>query len=272
MPKNIEDHIKVDDEGMTAIECLYQNIDLGKQKIKRCMQNGAVWLETSRGIDRVRRAKKLLHKGEVLHIYYDEMIQETIPPEAECIADQGDYSIWHKPYGMYSQGTKWGDHCSINRWVEIHLKPQRPAFIVHRLDRATQGLMVIAHRKKIAKTFSEMFEHRKIRKIYHARVEGAYKPDALPCLIDQPLDGKEAKTEVLNVNYQAQSNTTDVVLRIITGRKHQIRRHLSGLGYPVQGDRQYGADNIDLDLQLSCVEMSFECPVSGNRESWSIEV
>ena len=271
MPEIIEQHIVVETDNLNALECLYQNTELSKQQIKRSMQNGALWLENARGVNRLRRAKKDLQKGEVLHLYYDEEIQVTTPPEAKMIADMVDYSIWYKPSGMYSQGSKWGDHCSINRWVESHLKPQRPAFIVHRLDRATSGLMILAHKKKVAKAFSEMFEQRKIRKIYHARVEGIYKPEKLPSIIKQSLDGKEAMTEVLSVEHNMQFATTDVTLRIITGRKHQIRRHMSTLGHPVQGDRLYGALNVQLDLQLSCKEIGFECPISGKSVFWSLE-
>ncbi len=52
------------------------------------------------------------------------------------------------PYGMLSQGSKWSDHCTIARFAQQHLTPERPVFIVHRLDRAATGLILIAHSKK----------------------------------------------------------------------------------------------------------------------------
>ena len=64
-------------------------------------------------------------------------------------------SIWYKPYGIYCQGSKWGDHHTIHRMAEQQL--QRPCFIVHRLDRATTGLVIVAHKKKIAAALAALF-------------------------------------------------------------------------------------------------------------------
>jgi len=133
-------HIPVTSDNITALQHLADNTPLSKQTLKKAMHNGAVWLESVIGVHRIRRAKKTVQRGEILHLYYDETIQNSVPPSAQLIADEGSYSIWNKPCGMYSQGTKWGDHCTIYRWAEQQLKPQRPAFPVHRLDRAANGL------------------------------------------------------------------------------------------------------------------------------------
>ena len=150
-------HIEINCTDKTAVDILGESTELTKQAIKQAMTKGAVWLSRKQGTQRVRRASKLLKPGDRLHIYYDEAVLEQHPACAVLISDEGLYSIWCKPYGMLSQGSKWGDHCTINRWIEKNLQPQRPAFIVHRLDRAATGLMIIAHQKKIAAYFSELF-------------------------------------------------------------------------------------------------------------------
>ena len=104
MSEKFDKHIQISDSQITVLDCLSENTAFSKQKIKRIMQNGAVWLESSFGIDRIRRAKKILKTGDKIHLYYDEDIQATIPKPAELIADEGGYSIWNKPSGMYSQG------------------------------------------------------------------------------------------------------------------------------------------------------------------------
>ena len=91
-----------------------------------------------------------LQQQDRLHLYHDPRVLSIEPAEARMIADEGAFSIWYKPFGMLSQGSKWADHCTISRWVETHLRPQRPAFVVHRLDRAATGLMIIAHAKGVA--------------------------------------------------------------------------------------------------------------------------
>ena len=107
-PAHFEVHIDVNTSDQTALTLLADNTPLSKQKIKSAMTSGAAWLESSIGVHRLRRAKKTLQKNDTLHLYYDETIQTTTPAAAELIADEGEYSIWNKPYGMYSQGTKWG--------------------------------------------------------------------------------------------------------------------------------------------------------------------
>lgn len=267
MAEKFDKHIRAE-QAQTIISCLSENIDLSKQQLKKLMQNGSVWLENKTGIHRVRRAKKNMQPGELLHIYYDADVQSTEPAEAMLVADEGEYSVWNKPCGMYSQGSKWGDHCTIYRWAEQHLTPQRPAFIVHRLDRAANGLIIIAHTKKIAAAFSRLFEQRKLNKKYKALVEGRLENISLPYEIKNELDGKVSISEIISLKQN--NNNTEVEIKIKTGRKHQIRRHLSGLGYPIVGDRLYGAKNIVLDLQLSSVELDFISPVNNEFKQYKL--
>ena len=269
MSIKFEKHIQVN-ESQTVLACLSENVDLSKQLLKKVMQNGAVWLESTYGINRVRRAKKIINEGDVLHIYYDAAIHDSKPPAAQLISDEGDYSIWNKPCGMYSQGTKWGDHCSIYRWAEQNLLPQRPAFIVHRLDKAANGLIIVAHKKKTAAKFSKMFEQHEINKKYRAVVEGLLKDIILPYEINNKLDEKISISEILTTNVDENKNQTVVEIKIKTGRKHQIRRHLSGLGHPIVGDRLYAAKNIESNLQLSSVELDFICPIRSEHVKYKL--
>ncbi len=246
--------------GQTAMDLLAENAPISKQKIKSALKNGAAWLESSHGIHRLRRAKKLLDKNDTLHLYYDNLIQTNAPAAAELIADEGEYSIWCKPYGMYSQGTKWGDHCTIYRWAEQHLQPQRPAFPVHRLDRAASGLMILAHTRKMAQVFSDMFKNRKIQKRYRATVEGELNNIDLPYTINTTIEDKPAVSRIISL--QAQDKNTIVTIEIETGRKHQIRRHLSEMGYPIVGDRLYGSGESEEDLKLQAVYLKFICPIT----------
>lgn len=269
MLDKFEKHLRVSEPEISAIELLSAHCEFPKSELKRIMQNGAVWLESNRGIERIRRAKKILHEGETLHLYYDAKVQAAEPAGAELISDEGGYSIWNKPSGMFSQGSKWGDKCTIYRWAEQHLKPQRPAFIVHRLDRAANGLIIVAHKKTLAASFSAMFEHHEIYKKYRASVECDLSELKFPFLINKVLDNKVAISEIVSVQKSDKNKTlVDVVIK--TGRKHQIRRHLSSMGCPIEGDRLYGAKNRDINLQLSAVGMKFICPITGDEKEWTL--
>jgi tRNA pseudouridine32 synthase/23S rRNA pseudouridine746 synthase len=171
---------------------------------------------------------------------------------------------------MYSQGSKWGDHCTIYRWAEQHLEPGRHAYLVHRLDRAANGLIIIAHNKKTASAFLQIFKQHAITKRYRATVEGKLANIEFPFTIDEPLDGKSAETVILAADLNTREQTTTVSIEIKTGRKHQIRRHLSSTGHPVAGDRQYGAKDIRSNLQLSSVFLSFVCPLENRLHTYTL--
>ncbi len=242
------------------------------QKIKEIMAKGAVWLSRpdSRQPSRIRRVKKTVTPGMTLHLYFDDTVLRQEPAGARLIADESAYSIWYKPYGMYSQGTRWGDHCTVYRWVEQHLNPQRAAYTVHRLDRAANGLMIIAHRKRIAAAFTGMFEKRVIEKRYRAIVHGQIPDAATSIPIRTEIDGRSAVSHVQSLQFQPQLKRTLVEVLIETGRKHQIRRHLAEIGYPIVGDRLYSNREDPEDLQLSAHYLSFPCPVSKIRQEYTV--
>lgn len=246
--EKFEKHLTVSHENMSAIDLLVQHTPFSRQKIKKIMQQGAVWLTEKQSTRRLRRASRKLKSGQTLHLYYNASVLAQTDFKARLIADEGAYSVWYKPSGMLSQGSKYGDHSAIYRWAETHLQPQRNAFLVHRLDRATSGLILIAHSKSAAAILSAMFQKRDIDKYYKALVHG--RPQA-PQTINEPLQDKKAITKILSAETQADSPYSLLDIQLMTGRKHQIRQHLSNMGHPIAGDRLYGhgiEDNIDLCL------------------------
>ena len=241
------------------------------------MQKGCVWLERNQKqtfIQRLRRAKKTLDQGDALHFYYDESVLSAEPKPALLVADMDAYSIWNKPSGMLSQGSKWGDHCTVYRWAEMHLQPERASFVVHRLDRAASGLIILAHNKIVATQFSRMFEQRELEKRYRVVVEGDFtsaSPTVGKRTILEEIENKPAVSHADLIAYNADGNISILEVQIETGRKHQIRKHLSGIGYPVVGDRLYGSGNSLDDLKLTAVSLKFICPVTGEEKLFTLK-
>jgi len=267
----VEQHLVIDEHNQgNAVDCLHRVCALSKQQIKSAMSKGALWQDSGRGVQRLRRAKKILTPGSQLHLYYDQRILATEITPPTIIADLGDYSIWFKTYGVYCQGSKWGDHCTINRFVEQHL--DRPAFIVHRLDRATTGLIIIAHSKWAAAAFSRIFQHRKITKHYRAIVQGHFSPDGDSVTLDGPIDGRSAISHARPLYFDREKNRSEIELHIETGRKHQIRKHMLHSGHPVVGDRLYGTGgDWDQNLQLCCSYLSFNCPIDNSVKHYRLD-
>jgi tRNA pseudouridine32 synthase/23S rRNA pseudouridine746 synthase len=248
------------------IDALVEITSLSKQVLKSALDKGCVWLKSGKKINRVRRVKKPLKVGNEVFIYYNEKILSSVPLEPELLLDKTDYSIWFKPAGVFSHGSKWGDHCSLTRLVEKSLN--RSTFLVHRLDRATSGLMIIAHTKNAARELSDLFSSRSIKKTYIAIVEGEFPEDTIT--LSKKIDGKDAISHATLLNF----NETRSLLRvdIETGRKHQIRKHLSSFDYPIIGDRLYGKAKKDYpeNLQLQAMRLKFICPI--NKEKIDIEL
>ena len=266
----LELHIEVKKNGLTAVELLSAETALSNDLIKKVMQKGAVWLTHGSSTERIRRVKRQLHEGNTVHLYYNPDVIDQSPPTAELIHDGGDYTVWNKPAGMLSQGSRWGDHTTIYRWAEKHLSPQRPAFIVHRLDRAAHGLILLAHTKKSAAALSALFQKRAVKKTYQATVHGLFSPEQQPLTIETPIDGKPAVSHLTLVSQDIEQDRSTIKISIETGRKHQIRRHLSEIGHPIAGDRLYGRSSDQEDLMLCSCKLSFISPADREEKSFTI--
>jgi len=271
--EHFEIHLEVSKSDMTAIDLLSEHTDFSRQKIKQIMQKGAVWITQGKSTRRIRRASKKLRTDQTLHLYYDSQVLAKTEFKAKLIADESDYSVWFKPSGMFSQGTKFGDHSAIYRWAETHLQPQRNAFLVHRLDRATSGLIIIAHSKKAAASLSKLFSDRDIDKYYKALIHGTLNA---PQTINEPLEGKKAITKILSIdkvvnNIKSGDDASLLDIQILTGKKHQIRQHLSHIGHPIIGDRLYGdGENDQIDLCLTAYKITFTSPFDQQEKHYEL--
>jgi tRNA pseudouridine32 synthase/23S rRNA pseudouridine746 synthase len=235
---------------------------LSRGRIKEAMNKGAVWVGKDKGgLRRLRKATAMLGSGMRIEFHCDEALLAIVPPQARCLEDQKEYSVWVKPTGLLAQGTMYGDHCSLMRQAEIFFEGKREVFLVHRLDREAAGLMLIAHTKKAAALLSEIFRNNLIIKKYRVEALGNLAERGRKGTIDLPLEGKTALTEYEVESYDPASNTSTVDVTIKTGRLHQIRRHLEMIGFPVMGDPKYGKGNKNNEgMKLVAYSLKFECP------------
>lgn len=206
------------------------------------------------------------------------------PPQSPYLSllyHDDDVMVVNKPSGLLSVPGKAPEHRDslIARIQRVY--PH--ARIVHRLDMATSGVMVVAQHKDSHRILSRQFELRQTAKRYYARVAGVPAPSAgsvnLPLICDWPnrpkqkVDhetGKPALTHYEVVQYCA--TEAMVALTPVTGRSHQLRVHMLALGHPILGDRLYGSPTVIASasrLQLHAETLAFSHPATGQRLQFS---
>ncbi|PHR84233.1 MAG: RNA pseudouridine synthase [Colwellia sp.] len=272
----------IDVNTLTALTALFDSLAktdnaLSKAQLKQAISKGALWLTRGKHTQRLRRVKRTLQQDDELHFYYNEAVLANEVPKAILISDEGDYSVWYKPFGMLSQGSKWSDHCTIARFAQQFFTNERAVFIVHRLDKAATGLILIAHSKKAVKALSLMFENRttnnnSLEKYYQIIVHGNHSINEQPQVITSDVEGKSARSTFRCLTYDKIKEQSLIEVKIDSGRKHQIRVHAASVGLPVVGDRLHGiADNNEsLNLQLCAVSLSFICPITQQKQYFQL--
>ena len=181
-----------------------------------------------------------------------------------------------KRAGLLSMGSEGEKERTAHRILNDHLKaltgtPSQTAFIVHRLDRETSGLMIFARSRAIQAELQQNWKT--VTKKYLAVVEGI-PPAAAGTLRDNLVESKSLRMhrverggELAITHYRVlQKGRANALLEITleTGRKNQIRVQMAGMGHPIAGDRKYGATTDPARrLALHSTELKFRHPVSG---------
>lgn len=197
------------------------------------------------------------------------------PPEGPIpvVHRDGHLLVVDKPAGLLSvpgRGEGFAD-CLISRLAVTY--PE--VLLCHRLDRDTSGIMVFALTKEAQRRMGRMFETRRVRKRYVARVAGEVAEAEglidLPLIVDwpnRPLQhvnhetGKPAVTAWTRL--AVEDGTTRMRLMPRTGRSHQLRVHMQQIGHPILGDPFYSPDpELWPRMMLHAEGLKFEHPVSG---------
>ena len=214
----------------------------------------------------------------------DYLIEKSDDHNVPIIYQDNDIIVINKPAGVLTHAKGGIDNESTVASLFSHLtsfddQNSRPG-IVHRLDRDTSGVMVIAKNKSVADILQKQFASRTVNKTYYAVVEGV--PKISEAIISLPIgrnpkrpssfkvssNGKEAET-----HYQIITESDSIALVKLmpkTGRTHQLRVHLAHIGNPIVGDRIYG--KAGGRLMLHAYKLSFALPSTGELTTFTAEL
>lgn len=232
------------------------------------------------------KASALLRGREVITV--EPAAPAPLRAEAEdlplkIVFEDGDVIVIDKPAGMVVHAGA-GNHSGTLVNALLHhfgslsqaVDPLRPG-IVHRIDRETSGLLVVARTDSAHQSLARQFHDRMVEKTYIALVQG--KMERLEGTIDAPITRDPVRRTrmtcklgtgrraVTHYSVMEQLDRFSLLrVQIETGRTHQIRVHLASLHHPVVGDRLYGAAASDLGrFFLHAHRLAFDSPSNGRR-------
>ena len=286
-----------DQEGL-RVDLLLAKMEAGvsRQYFQKLLDEGRVLLGK-----KVLKASYKVKTGDLVVVDFPENIKMELKAVAiplKIVYEDGDLLVVDKQPGLVVHPAEHGRHIdnSLVNAVLAHCGESlkgiggvlRPG-IVHRLDKDTSGLIVIAKNEQAQQGLMKIFKDRKVEKRYMAllvgkfphekgRIEAAIGRDMVDRM-KMSINGIKARAAVTEFKVEKRftnklGSFTLVDIGLLTGRTHQIRVHFQSLGYPLAGDKTYGREKINRDLADSCglnrqflhaYKMSFIHPVSQKK-------
>jgi 23S rRNA pseudouridine1911/1915/1917 synthase len=231
-----------------------------------------------------------LKTNDFIEVEVDRTRQTSLQPEAiplEIIFEDAEFLVVNKPSGMLVHPTVRVRTGTLLNALAHHLNTSkngaedfRRAGLVHRLDKDTSGLVVIAKNPRAHRILCSHFQRKLVEKRYFALVEGVLPEDS--GMIDAPI-GRYAEARLWNIKEDGKravsrfwvkqrfNDKTLLELEPVTGRTNQLRIHLAHVGHPILGDIKYGGREFER-LCLHAFRLSFWHPNGSERLNFETDL
>lgn len=260
-----------------------QNMDLTRTAVQRLIEEGNILVNGKK-----QKVSYKVSIGDIITI--EEVKPQEIELKAqeipiEIIYEDTDIIVVNKPKGMVVHPANGNPDGTLVNAIMAICKDSlsgiggeiRPG-IVHRLDKDTSGLLIVAKNDKAHVNMSEQIKNHEVKKTYMALVRGCIKENE--ATIDMPIGRSNSDRKKMAVNKNGKNAVTHIKvlkrydkytlleINIETGRTHQIRVHLSHIGFPVIGDYIYSNGKNEFGVVGQCLhakELEFKHPISGDE-------
>ena len=255
--------------------------DSSRTTLRQMLQSGRIRVNG----EVEKNARTTLDSDDVIEVTH-RSAQRSLPDSLSILHEDGDVIVVLKANGLLTVATERERDATAQAYLNTYLgsRGEDRVHVVHRLDRETSGVLVFAKNFHAREQLKEQFAEHSVDRLYVAVIEGAMQPehgtieslllerrDLKMVSVKEHPDAKHAITHYRTIATAGPYAMLEVTLE--TGRKNQIRAHLSEKGHPVVGDTMYGSTVNPLGrLGLHAKLLGFNHPVAGKRLTFTAPV
>jgi 23S rRNA pseudouridine1911/1915/1917 synthase len=261
---------------MTLLEALAKTYpDSSKTSLRQLLQSGRVRVNG----EIEKNTKRVIDDGDDVSVAKKE-IHVALPPELAILHEDDDLIVVLKSHGLLTVATERERETTAQAYLNAYLKQKgsrERIHVVHRIDRETSGVLVFAKHFEAREALKVQFAAHDVERVYVAIIEGEMKPpratirsnlrERKDLRMESVASHPEAKLAVTHYRtIESKGGYSMLEITLETGRKNQIRAHLSEAGHPILGDRLYGSTVNPLGrLGLHAKLLGFDHPVTGKH-------